>query len=70
MVKFKLGEMEDGLWELLVATLLDPKISLYQSYLGKAYYQLKRFTEGLAALDSAIRLDSRDPTPTCTEATS
>ena len=48
---------------MLTATLLEPKVSLYQSYLGKAYYQLQRFREGLAALDSAKRLDPRDPTP-------
>ena len=47
----------------MIATLLEPKVSLYQSYLGKAYYQLKRFPEGLAALASAKRLDSHDPTP-------
>ena len=63
LIAFKQGMTDEGLWELLVATLLDPKISLYQSYLGKAYYQLKRFTEGLAALDSGVRLDTRDPTP-------
>ena len=63
VLNFKRGKIEDGLWELLIATLLDPKVSLYQSYLGKGYYQLKRFPEGLAALDSAIRLDSKDPTP-------
>lgn len=54
---------DDGLLEMLTATLLEPKVSLYQSYLGKAYYQLGRFPEGLAALDTAKRLDPRDPTP-------
>jgi tetratricopeptide (TPR) repeat protein len=63
LLAFKQGKADEGLWELLAATLLDPKIALYQSYLGKAYYQLQRFPEGLAALDSAVRLDSKDPTP-------
>ena len=49
--------------EMLTATLLDPKISLYQSYLGKAYHQTSRFAEGLSALATAKRLDPRDPTP-------
>lgn len=63
LVAFKQQRIEDGLEEMLTATLLEPKVSLYQSYLGKAYYQLQRFREGLAALDSAKRLDPRDPTP-------
>ena len=42
---------------------MEPKVSLYQSYLGKAYYQAKRFPEGLAALQTAKVLDPRDPTP-------
>jgi tetratricopeptide (TPR) repeat protein len=63
LVAFKQKRIENGLEEMLTATLLEPKVSLYQSYLGKAYYQLQRFREGLAALDSAKRLDPRDPTP-------
>src|SRR5262249_44144006 len=42
---------------------LEPNVALYQSYLGKAYYQANRFPQGLAALDSAKRIDPRDPTP-------
>ena len=57
------SRVAEGLEEMLTATLLEPKVSLYQSYLGKAYYQVQRFPEGLAALDSAKRLDPRDPTP-------
>lgn len=63
LLDFRDDRLDDGLLEMLIATLLEPKVSLYQSYLGKAYYQLKRFPEGLAALASAKRLDSRDPTP-------
>jgi tetratricopeptide (TPR) repeat protein len=63
LVAFKQQRIEAGLEEMLTATLLEPKVSLYQSYLGKAYYQLQRFREGLAALESAKRLDPRDPTP-------
>ena len=57
------GREDEGLLEMLTATLLEPKVSLYQSYLGKAYYQAQRFPEGLSALASAKRLDPRDPTP-------
>lgn len=63
LLYFRSGRYDDGLLEMLTATLLEPKVSLYQSYLGKAYYQLHRFPEGLAALASAKRLDPRDPTP-------
>jgi tetratricopeptide (TPR) repeat protein len=63
LLHFRAGVYDEGLLEMLTATLLEPKLSLYQSYLGKAYYQLQRFPEGLAALASAKRLDPRDPTP-------
>lgn len=63
LVHFRQNRVEDGLNEMLTATLLEPHVSLYQSYLGKAYYQARRFTEGLSALASAKRLDPRDPTP-------
>ncbi|MCI0698178.1 tetratricopeptide repeat protein [candidate division KSB1 bacterium] len=63
LVLFRQDRVNEGLLEMLTATLLEPKISLYQSYLGKAYYQLKRFKEGLSALETAKRLDPHDPTP-------
>ena len=63
LVHFRRNRVDEGLLEMLTATLLEPHVSLYQSYLGKAYYQARRFAEGLSALASAKRLDSRDPTP-------
>jgi tetratricopeptide (TPR) repeat protein len=63
LIHFRQGRVDAGLLEMLTATLLEPKVALYQSYLGKAYYQAHRFPEGLAALASAKRLDPRDPTP-------
>jgi tetratricopeptide (TPR) repeat protein len=63
LVHFRQNRVEDGLNEMLTATLLEPHVSLYQSYLGKAYYQAHRLPEGLSALASAKRLDPRDPTP-------
>ena len=63
LLQFKRGRENEGLLEMLTATLLEPHVSLYQSYLGKAYYETRRFEEGLAALASAKRLDPRDPTP-------
>ncbi len=63
IVRFSQRREEEALWELLTATLLEPKRSLYQSYLGKGYYQLRRHAEALSALQSAMRLDPLDPTP-------
>jgi tetratricopeptide (TPR) repeat protein len=63
LVFFRQDRINEGLLEMLTASLLEPKVSLYQSYLGKAYYQLRRFKEGLSALETAKRLDSHDPTP-------
>lgn len=63
LVHFRHDRVDEGLLEMLTATLLEPHVSLYQSYLGKAYYQARRFPEGLSALASAKRLDPRDPTP-------
>jgi tetratricopeptide (TPR) repeat protein len=63
LAAFRDANVELGLEEMLTATLLEPNVALYQSYLGKAYYQAGRFPEGLSALASAKRLDPRDPTP-------
>jgi tetratricopeptide (TPR) repeat protein len=63
LLEFRRKRVAEGLERMLTATLLEPKVSLYQSYLGKAYYQAKRFPEGLAALRTAKGLDPRDPTP-------
>ena len=38
---FRDDRVDDGLLEMLTATLLEPKVALYQSYLGKAYYQAR-----------------------------
>jgi tetratricopeptide (TPR) repeat protein len=63
LLEFKRRRVGAGLERMLTATLLEAKVSLYQSYLGKAYYQARRFPEGLAALATAKVLDPRDPTP-------
>ena len=38
---FRYRHMDQGLAEMLTATLLEPRISLYQSELGKALYQVR-----------------------------
>ena len=46
-----------------IATLLEPQVSLFHSYLGKAFYEVKR--TGLDAREYAVakELDPKDPTP-------
>jgi len=57
------GDVENGLEEMLVATLLDPNVALNNSYLGKALYQVKDFKGAEKAFQKAKALDPRDPTP-------
>jgi tetratricopeptide (TPR) repeat protein len=52
-----------GLTEMLTATLLEPRVSLYQSSLGKALYQTRSFDKALEVYDYAKTLDPNDPTP-------
>ena len=52
-----------GLTEMLTATLLEPRVSLNQSSLGKALYQTRSFDKALEVYDYAKTLDPNDPTP-------
>jgi tetratricopeptide (TPR) repeat protein len=61
--QFRFKEMDQGLSEMLTATLLDPRLSAYQSELGKAFYQVRSFDKALATWDYAAKLDPKDPTP-------
>ena len=60
---FRYRELDRGLDEMLTATLLEPRISLYQSELGKALYQVRAFDKALEVYDYAKTLDQNDPTP-------
>ncbi len=60
---FRYREFHRGLEEMLTATLLDPRVSLYQSELGKALFQTRAFDKALEVLDYAKTLDPKDPTP-------
>jgi tetratricopeptide (TPR) repeat protein len=55
--------MNRGLSEMLIATLLEPRVSLFQSELGKALYQVRAFDKALEVYDYAKSLDPNDPTP-------
>ncbi len=62
-IAFRYRNFGLGLTEMLTATLLEPRVSLYQSSLGKALYQTKSFDKALEVYDYAKTLDPNDPTP-------
>ncbi len=62
-IAFRNRNFGQGLTEMLTATLLEPRISLYQSSLGKALYQTRSFDKALEVYDYAKTLDPNDPTP-------
>jgi tetratricopeptide (TPR) repeat protein len=61
--QFRHRQMRQGLAEMLTATLLEPRVSLYQSTLGKALYQVRAFDKAFEVYDYAKTLDKNDPTP-------
>jgi tetratricopeptide (TPR) repeat protein len=60
---FRQNKTEEAVQEMWMATLLEPKVSLFWSYLGKALYEVKRYPEEIDPLAIAKRLDPNDPTP-------
>jgi Flp pilus assembly protein TadD len=63
LVLFRQNQTEQAVEQMRKATLLEPKVSLYQSYLGKAYYEVKHDALADKHLAIAKQLDPRDPTP-------
>jgi tetratricopeptide (TPR) repeat protein len=57
------GGRDEAIQSILIAATLEPQISIYQSYLGKAFYDERRFEMAFDALNGASTLDARDPTP-------
>ena len=49
--------------EIRKATLLEPQVSFYNSYLGKAFYEIKDDRRAEKYLELAKQLDPHDPTP-------
>lgn len=60
---FRQNRTEEAVQEMWMATLLEPKVSLFWSYLGKALYEVKRYPSEMDPLAIAKKLDPRDPTP-------
>ncbi len=54
---------ESALEAFLSGVLLEPYVSLPQSYLAKALHEMGRHEEALKVLERASDLDPRDPTP-------
>ncbi|TVR64724.1 MAG: TonB-dependent receptor, partial [Candidatus Competibacteraceae bacterium] len=63
LILFRWNETDAAVAELRKATLLEPRVSLYQSYLGKAFYEVKQDAWAEQTLALAKALDPRDPTP-------
>lgn len=57
------GNLEAGRIELEIAASLDPANSLIRSYLGKAYFEEKRYPLASTQFDLAKEKDPYDPTP-------
>jgi tetratricopeptide (TPR) repeat protein len=60
---FRYRQKQQGLAAMLTATLLEPRVSLFQSALGKALYQVRAFGKAFEVYDYAKSLDQNDPTP-------
>ncbi|MCB9030424.1 MAG: FecR domain-containing protein [Deltaproteobacteria bacterium] len=65
---FKDNKTDEAIEAILEATIVDPQISSYQSYLAKAYFELGREGDVMKTLNRAKRLDPKDPTPYLYEA--
>jgi len=63
LVLFRRNQTDAAMAEMRKATLLEPQVSLYNSYLGKAFYEVKQDQRAQKYLDIAKQLDPRDPTP-------
>ena len=63
LVLFRRNQTEAAVAEMRKATLLEPQVSLYNSYLGKAFYEVKQDRRAQKYLERAKQLDPHDPTP-------
>ncbi|MEJ5329372.1 MAG: tetratricopeptide repeat protein [Desulfobaccales bacterium] len=61
--EFRQRRLAEGVREMLTATLLEPRVALYQTQFGKALYQVRSFGKALETYDYAKTLDPKDPTP-------
>ncbi len=57
------GDLDTGVQQLELAAALDPRVSLYRSYLGKGYFEQNAFKLAKKELELAKKFDPTDPTP-------
>ncbi|MGB5253477.1 MAG: TonB-dependent receptor, partial [Sedimenticolaceae bacterium] len=57
------GKLDQGVRQLEIAVALDPKVSLYRSYLGKGYFEQDEFELAEKEFSQAKAYDENDPTP-------
>lgn len=57
------GQLDSGRLAIQEAVHLDPRVSLYRSYLGKAFFENEREKDATNELNVAKMLDPNDPTP-------
>ena len=63
LAKIREGHLEAGRIDIEIAASLDPANSLIRSYLGKAYFEEKRYSLAGTQFDLAKERDPNDPTP-------
>ena len=69
LTKIRHGEVQAGRQDIEFAASLAPNVSLYRSYLGRAYFEESKTERGHSQLDMAKERDPQDPTPWFFEAT-
>ncbi len=68
LAKIRAGRLDEGVRQLEITVAMDPKVSLYRSYLGKGYYEQNRLDAATRQFTLAKALDEQDPTPWLYEA--
>ena len=63
LAKIREGHLEAGRIDIEIAASLDPANSLIRSYLGKAYFEERRYSLAGTQFDLAKERDPNDPTP-------
>jgi len=63
LTKIKRGDLEGGRGDLQTAATVEPTVSGFHSYLGKAFSMEDKPIDARKDLDLARRLDPNDPTP-------
>ncbi|MCB9030288.1 MAG: FecR domain-containing protein [Deltaproteobacteria bacterium] len=63
LATIRTGDLESGRKLLEEAVIIEPNISLYRSYLGKAFFEEDKSELASREYNRAINLDQKDPTP-------